>query len=49
MTSGERLSLAILLKPFALLVFFCALAAVRVSIQRWMPDSRLKRILLFKV
>jgi len=37
------------LRPFALLVFLCALAAVVISVRRWMPDGIVKRALLFKL
>lgn len=49
MGAQETTIISVLLKPFLALLFFCALAAVRVALQKWMPDSRLKRILLFKV
>ena len=44
-----RIFLAAALKPFVLLVGLCALAAVVISIQRWFPEGRIKRALLFKV
>ena len=41
--------LAMLLKPFVMLVALCALAAVVISIQRWFPEGRIKKALLLKV
>ena len=38
--------LAVLIKPFVALFFLTALAFVRWSVIRWMPDSKLKRFLL---
>ena len=39
-------AIAMALKPFALLAVLTALAAVRYAVIKWMPESRVKRILL---
>ena len=41
------LFLSALLKPFVLLAFLGGLLAVRWTLQRWLPEGRLKRALLF--
>jgi len=41
--------LAIILKPFMLFGFLCFLLAVRKSIQKFMPEGKLKNILLREV
>ncbi len=41
--------LAALLKPIALLAILGALLAVRHAVIQWMPDSRLKRLLLKQI
>jgi hypothetical protein len=39
--------LAVVLKPFAALVLFGLICLpARLAVQRWMPDGRLKRLLL---
>jgi len=42
-------ALAMLLKPLALALGLCALAAVRIVVSRFMPDGRIKRLLLVRV
>lgn len=42
-------AIAAFLKPLAVLGAVAALALVRKGIQRFIPDSKLKRILLFRV
>lgn len=39
-------AIAAAIKPFALLAICTALAAVRYGIIKWMPESKLKRLLL---
>jgi len=41
--------IALLLKPFALLAILTTLLAVRHAVMRWVPDSRLKRLLLLRL
>lgn len=40
--------IALLVKPFAAFVFLVLIAAIKILIERWLPDSRVKRA-LFKV
>lgn len=40
---------AMLLKPFAFLAAIAALASLRRLIERVLPDSKLKRVLLLRV
>jgi hypothetical protein len=43
-------ALAILLKPFVVLVFFAVvLIPARLAVQRWWPEGRIKRLLLTRV
>jgi hypothetical protein len=41
--------IALLIKPFAALIFFGALLCVRFAVIRWWPESRLKRYLLTRL
>lgn len=42
--------IALLLKPLVLLVLFVGvLLPIRVAFQRWMPDGRIKRLLLRRI
>jgi hypothetical protein len=41
--------LASFLKPFVLVIGLAGLLAVRLAIQRWMKDGKLKRLLLSDV
>lgn len=39
---------AVLVKPLvALILIGCIATPIRVAVQKWMPDSKLKRFLLF--
>jgi hypothetical protein len=38
---------ALILKPFGLLVLFCAVALMVYPLRRWLPEGRLKRFLFF--
>lgn len=41
--------LAVMLKPLMLALGLCALVAVRIAVQKWMPDCKLKRLFLIRV
>ena len=42
--------IALLLKPLVLLVLFvCVLLPIKLAFQRWMPDGRVKRLLLRRI
>jgi len=46
----ENWQIAILIRPFFLLVFFgLVLLPIRLAIQKWMPDGKLKRFFLIKI
>jgi len=49
MTEQQSFLIAVLLKPFAALLLFAALAAIRILLVKKMPDSILKRILLLRL
>lgn len=45
----ERIAIVALLKPFVLLVFLFLLAAGVIAVRKWVPDGRLKRLLLKRI
>lgn len=45
----DNFAIALLLKPFALFAFLALLLCVRYAIIKWMPECRLKRLLLIRV
>lgn len=49
MTPADSAALSRFFIPFLLIGALGALAAVRVAVQKWLPNSRLKRILLTDV
>lgn len=46
----SNLEIALLIKPFAALVLFgLILLPIRLAVKRWMPEGKLKRLLLTRV
>ena len=42
--------IAMILRPFAALVLFGLICLpIRLAVQKWLPEGRLKRILLFRI
>lgn len=37
------------LKPFVLVAYLCAVYCLVYALRRWMPECRLKRLLLYKL
>lgn len=45
----DRIALVAFLKPFMAVLFLFVLAAAVIAVRRWLPEGKLKRLLLKRI